>query len=69
MSIFTIQISSEVMSRLDLLAAKKTGPQKAEARGREFEVDPGNADDAYEFGVMDGEIGMAQEVVSNMKVI
>jgi predicted transcriptional regulator len=43
MSMFTIQISSEVMSRLDLLAAKKTGPQKAEARGREFEVEPGNA--------------------------
>lgn len=69
MSMFTIQISSTVMSQLDRLAAKETGPQKAEARGRDFEVEPGNADDAYQFGVMDGEIGLAQEVVSDMKVI
>lgn len=66
---FTIQITSQMMSRLDLLAAKQTAQQKAEARGREFEVEPGNAQDTYEWGVQDGEIYLAQELVGCMKVI
>lgn len=66
---FTIQITSEMMSRLDLLAAQQTEQQKAEARGQEFEVESGNAQDIYEWGVQDGEIYLAQEIVGCMKVI
>ena len=69
MSMFTIQITSEMMSRLDRLAAKQTAQQKAEARGQEFEVESGNAQDTDEWGVQDGEIYLAQEIVGCMKVI